>query len=225
MNNTSHLKSSLMSSTAPWLLALLLGSGLLLPTLGQAQEQSMEERLRTQLRMTTQQLQQLQSQQAQMQAASSNAEAQRDAALANVKQLEAQLQKALGQTETLQTQKQAVQAQVRESRQQTGEVKQAYDELMVVARTKETERAALQVSLSERDTELAACSVKNQQLYEVGKDMLASLEQVSTGSVLQLRQPFAASGRVKFEEMAQIYGDKLYGGQAGTRDAADASAQ
>lgn len=55
--------------------------------------------------------------------------------------------------------------------------------------------------------------------------MLASLEEVSTGSVLQLRQPFAASGRVKFEEMAQVYGDKLYGGQVGARDAADTSAQ
>ncbi|WP_090272654.1 hypothetical protein [Halopseudomonas litoralis] len=214
-----------MNSTAPWLLALLMGSGLLLPSLGQAQEQSMEERLRTQLRMTTQQLQQLQSEQAQMQTASINAEAQRDTALENVKKLEAQLQKAQGQTETLQTQKQAIQAQVRESRQQTGEVQQAYDELLVVARTKEAERAALQASLNKRDTELASCTVKNQQLFEIGKDMLASLEEVSTGSVLQLRQPFAASGRVKFEEMAQVYGDKLYGGQVGARDAADTSAQ
>jgi len=208
-----------------WLLALLLGSGLLLPSLGHAQEQSMEERLRTQLRMTTQQLQQLQSEQAQMQAASINAEAQRDAALANVKQLEAQLQKARGQSETLQKQKETVQAQVRESRQQTGEVQQAYDELVMVARNTEAERVALQASLNERDTELASCTVKNQQLFEVGKEMLASLEEVSTGKVLQLRQPFAASGRVKFEEMAQIHGDKLYGGQVDARNASGVSAQ
>lgn len=225
MNDTSYPKGRRMNSTAPWLLTLVLSSGLLLPALGQAQEQSMEERLRTQLRMTTQQLQQLQSEQAQMQAASINAEAQRDAALANVKQLEAQLQKARGQSETLQKQKETVQAQVRESRQQTGEVQQAYDELVMVARNTEAERVALQASLNERDTELASCTVKNQQLFEVGKEMLASLEEVSTGKILQLRQPFAASGRVKFEEMAQIHGDKLYGGRVDARNASGVSAQ
>lgn len=47
---------------------------------GGAQAESMEERLRAQLRSTTQQLQQLQSEQAQVNAAKAAAEAQRDAA-------------------------------------------------------------------------------------------------------------------------------------------------
>ena len=45
-----------------------------------AHAESMEERLRAQLRSTTQQLQQLQSEQAQVNAAKAAAEAQRDAA-------------------------------------------------------------------------------------------------------------------------------------------------
>lgn len=208
-----------------WLLALLLGSGLLLPSLVHAQEQSMEDRLRTQLRMTTQQLQALQSEQAQMQAARTSAEAQRDTALETIKQLEAQLQRAQGNAETLQSQKEAVQAQVRESRQQTGEVKQAYDELLVAARNTEAQRASLEASLAERESALAMCVAKNEQMYEIGKDMLGEFEQVSTGTLLKLRQPFAANARVKFEEMAQIYGDQLYSGQVQARDTSDVDAQ
>lgn len=207
------------------MLVLVLAGALLLPTIGHAQEQSMTDRLRTQLRMTTQQLQSLQLEQAQTQAARATAEAQRDAALANVAQLEARLKRAQGSAKTLQTQKDVVQSQVRESRQQTAEVKQAYEELLVVARNTQTELTNLQVNLAERDSSLARCVAKNEHMYEVGKEMLRELEQVSTGSVLKLRQPFAANGRVMFEEMAQMYGDKLYSGQVHARDASEVVGQ
>ncbi|MCJ9714093.1 DNA repair protein, partial [Bordetella hinzii] len=67
---------------------LVLIAGLAAP----ASAQSMEERLRAQLRTTTQQLQQLQSQQAQTNAARAAAEAQRDTAQKEVQRLGALLE-------------------------------------------------------------------------------------------------------------------------------------
>ena len=40
-----------------------------------------------------------------------------------------------------------------------------------------------------------------------------------------MKQPFAGSARVKFEEQAQAYGDKLYDAQVGATAPAAAPAQ
>lgn len=213
MNNIRNLNSSKTTG----ILVVLLSVGLLLSA-SHVQAQSMEERLRTQLRMTSQQLQALQSEQAQMQAARASAEAQRDGALENIKRLEVELKRAQGKAEELVSQKDTIQTQVNESRKQAGAIKQVYDDLLVVSRNTESERASLQARLLERDQALGACITKNEQMYEVGKDMLEALEQVSTVNLLRLRQPFASTGRVKFEEMVQVFGDKLYSKQILARD-------
>jgi len=213
MSNIRNLNSSKTTG----ILAVLLSVGLLLSA-SHVQAQSMEERLRTQLRMTSQQLQALQSEQAQMQAARASAEAQRDGALENIKRLEVKLKRAQGKAEELVSQKDTIQTQVNESRKQVGAIKQVYDDLLVVSRNTESERASLQARLVERDQALGACITKNEQMYEVGKDMLEALEQVSTVNLLKLRQPFASTGRVKFEEMVQVFGDKLYSKQILARD-------
>lgn len=46
-------------------------------------------------------------------------------------------------------------------------------------------------------------------MYEAGKEILNAYERISTGDILALKQPFAGKARVKFEEQAQAYGDKL----------------
>ncbi|KIF61452.1 DNA repair protein [Pseudomonas fluorescens] len=191
---------------------LALGLGLLIST--GANAEGMEERLRTQLRSTTQQLQALQSQQAQASAAQLAAQNEAKAAQAQIKQLTAELAKAKGLAEQLAGQQQSLhsqaQAQVAASAEQTGKFKKAYDELLVLARGKEAERAKLQAQLAERDTQVQQCSAKNQQMYGVAKQILTAYENIDVAEVMKIRQPFAGSARVKFDELAQGFGDELY---------------
>ncbi|MFJ2466949.1 DNA repair protein [Pseudomonas sp. NPDC087615] len=191
---------------------LLLGFGMLVAT--GASAEGMEERLRTQLRSTTQQLQALQSQQAQASAAQLAAQNEAKAAQAQIKQLTAELAKVKGVAEQLAGQQQSLhsqaQAQVAASVEQTGKYKKAYDELLVMARAKETERSRLQAQLTERDTQVQQCSVKNQQMYGVAKQILSAYENIDVAEVMKIRQPFAGSARVKFDELAQGFGDELY---------------
>lgn len=191
---------------------LALGLGLLIAS--GANAEGMEERLRTQLRSTTQQLQALQSQQAQASAAQLAAQNEAKAAQAQIKQLTAELAKAKGLAEQLAGQQQSLhsqaQAQVAASAEQTGKFKKAYDDLLVLARGKEAERAKLQAQLAERDTQVQQCSVKNQQMYGVAKQILTAYENIDVAEVMKIRQPFAGSARVKFDELAQGFGDELY---------------
>lgn len=191
---------------------LALGLGLLIAT--GANGEGMEERLRTQLRSTTQQLQALQSQQAQASAAQLAAQNEARAAQAQIKQLTAELAKAKGLAEQLAGQQQSLhsqaQAQVAASAEQTGKFKKAYDELLVLARGKEAERTKLQAQLAERDTQVQQCSAKNQQMYDVAKQILTAYENIDVAEVMKIRQPFAGSARVKFDELAQGFGDELY---------------
>jgi chromosome segregation ATPase len=194
---------------------------------GGAQAESMEERLRAQLRSTTQQLQQLQSEQAQVNAAKTAAEAQRDAAQKELESLRGQLAKSRGQAEKLAEQQGAVmesaQAQIAATHAQLGKFKGAYDELLTLTRAKEAERQTLARNLAQRDEEVKVCVAKNRDMYEAGKEILTAYERISTGDILALKQPFAGKARVKFEEQAQAYGDKLYDAQVPRSQAAATS--
>ena len=191
---------------------LWLGLGMLIAT--GASAEGMEERLRTQLRSTTQQLQALQSQQAQASAAQLAAQNEVKAAQAQIKQLTAELAKTKSLADQLVGQQQSLhsqaQAQVAASNEQTGKFKKAYDELLVMARAKEAERSKLQAQLTERDTQVQQCSAKNHQMYGVAKQILTAYENIDVAEVMKIRQPFAGSARVKFDELAQGFGDELY---------------
>ena len=51
----------------------------------------------------------------------------------------------------------------------------------------------------------------------MGQEVLRAYETMDMGSVFAARQPFAAQSRVKFEQIAQQYGDKLYEGRFDAR--------
>ncbi|WZB76517.1 DNA repair protein [Achromobacter insuavis] len=154
---------------------------------------------------------------------------QRDAAQKELEALRGQLAKAKGQADKLAEQQGAVmesaQAQVAASHAQLGKFKGAYDELLTLSRAKEAERQTLARSLAQRETEAKACVAKNREMYEAGKEILNAYERISTGGILAMKQPFAGSARVKFEEQAQAYGDKLYDAQVGATAPAAAPAQ
>lgn len=192
--------------------ALILGLALLASS--GAHAEGMEERLRTQLRSTTQQLQALQSEQAQAAAARSAAESQLSTAQAQIKRLEAELAKARQQNEQLAGQQaalhEAAQAQVAASNEQVGKFKQAYEELLTRARGVEAARVQLTGDLAARDEQLQQCTTRNHEMYQVAREVLDAYERIDVADVVKLRQPFASRARVKFEELAQSYGDRLY---------------
>jgi hypothetical protein len=186
--------------------------------------QSMEERLRAQLRITTSQLQQAQNELAALKAGQSAAAPAAGDAPANKSELDA-LKKELSQSQAqLAAERQAREAasagsqQLRQQAQATSDkaaaqiaqYRGAYDELLKMTRASEAERQRLAGEAATHRTAITQCEAKNAQLYAVGQEILRAYETMDVGTVLASRQPFAAQSRVKFEQIAQQYGDKLY---------------
>lgn len=197
----------------------------------QPQGQSMEERLRAQLRVTTSQLQQAQNELAALKAGqptavpagagAAPAKSELEALRKELAQSQAQLaaerharSQASAGTEQL---RQQAQATTEKASAQIAQYRGAYDELLKMARAAEAERQRLTTEAATQRTALTQCEAKNAQLYAVGQEILRAYETVDLGSVLASRQPFAAQSRVKFEQIAQQYGDKLYEGKFDVR--------
>jgi DNA repair exonuclease SbcCD ATPase subunit len=191
-----------------------------------ASAQSIEDRLRSQLRTTTQQLHDLQDTQAQLQANKAQAEQQRDKAQADLKQAQADLAAAKGnsgEAAAVQRSLAAEKASHAKDDEQLAKYRSAYEDLLTLSRSRDAERTQAEGQLKTAGTQLQACEAKNAQLYEVGHQILDAYEHVGFGTYLKSREPFAQSARVKYDEIAQDYGDKLYAGKFDPR-AAPASA-
>lgn len=189
--------------------ALLFASGL-------ASAQSIEDRLRSTLRSTTEQLRQLQDAQSQLQADKSAAEQQRDKALADLKAAQAELAAAKGKSGAQAAAERSLAAEKTshaQDAQQLAKYRSSYEDLLTVSRARDGERTQAQTELKARDTQLQACEEKNAQLYQVGQDILNAYEHVGLGAFLKSRQPFAEGVRVRYDEIAQRYGDQLYAGK------------
>ncbi|KVX64844.1 hypothetical protein [Burkholderia stagnalis] len=204
-----------MKTTQYALLATGLAGALLL-TAGGAGAQGIEDKLRSQLRSTVQELRQLQNGQAQLQADKTAAEQQRDDALAQLKAAQAQLAAAKGQSGGEAAAKRAL-AQEKAAREQDAQAlakyKASYEDLLTVSRARDAQNAQRQAEIGARDTQLQTCEAHNAALYRVGHEILEAYEQVGIGTVLASRQPFAQAARVKYDALAQRYGDALYAGK------------
>lgn len=196
--------------------------------------QGMEERLRAQLRITTSQLQQAQNELAALKAGGPGAQpaaaqpAAASVSTAEVDTLKKELARARSQlsaaqqanartTENAEQLRAQALAATEKSSAQVAQFRNAYDELLKLARASEAERQRLAGETTTQRTALTQCEAKNTQLYAVGLEVLRAYETVDVGSVLAARQPFAAQSRVKFEQIAQQYGDKLYEGRFDAR--------
>lgn len=194
----------------------MLAGVLLLLAAGAAHAQSIDDKLRSQLRSTVQELRQLQDNQAQLQADKAAAEKQRDDALAQLKAAQAQLAAARGDTGAEAAAKRALAAE-RAAREQDArslaKYKASYDDLLAVSRTRDAQHVQAQQDLAARDTQLKTCEAHNAALYRVGHEILDAYEHVGIGTFFASRQPFAQSARVRYDELAQRYGDALYAGK------------
>lgn len=197
--------------------ALLFGSVLLaVAAPAVASAQTMEDRLRTQLRQSVEELRALQAQQASWQAEKADLQAQLDRAKA-----------AGGDGKVSAAQRAelaALRAELEKAKQAAGDSAGNVTKLQAELNTANekgraaiaeinrltTERQQIVSAAKELEGTLAICQTKNQELYRTGKEILTAYENVGFGKVLFGREPFIQAKRVELENEAQAYGDKLY---------------
>jgi colicin import membrane protein len=175
----------------------------------QAQTASLESRMRDQLRETRSQLQELQAQQSTWAAEKAALEKERDAAKQEAEAAHATKAAPTVSPET--TRELAAERQRREAAEaslQRG--KSDADAQALALRTAEAERARLAKELDLSHSQVDACTARNVQMYQVGKEVITAYENIDTSDIVSSRQPFAAKSRVKLENAAQSFGDKLY---------------
>lgn len=87
--------------------------------------------------------------------------------------------------------------------------KHGYAKLMAVAQTTEAKRAELAAKVIQLDRRVADQLLKNQQMFELGNEILLRYEKFGLGDALTAREPFVGLTRVKFQNLIQDYSDKL----------------
>jgi septal ring factor EnvC (AmiA/AmiB activator) len=167
-----------------------------------ASAQTLEDRLRDQLRATVQQVQQLQDQQATFQAQMAAITQERDA-------LKAQLAAAKAQkshTNEDRGQVQALTAQV-------AQYKEAASQAAATATQAQADHDKLTAGLAGAQNLLGACQTKNGQLLKVGTEILDAYQNFDFGDALGANEPFIGTKRVELENLAQDFGDQLHDGK------------
>lgn len=207
----------------PVLLLMLLAGG---AAQAQGQKgQSMEERLRAELRNVTAQLQQTRGELEVLKAKGGPAAKAAPAAAApasdglkkELARSQSQLAQERAQREKLGEQQQRSAAAAQEAAANLAQLRQASEQLAATGKQIEAERARLDGEVASQRGALARCESKNAQLYAAGQEILQAYEGLDVLGVMQARQPFAAQSRVKLEQIAQQYGDQLYQGRFDAR--------
>lgn len=175
-----------------------------------ASAQTLEEQLRSQLADARSQLQDLQGQQMQWQAQKTQLSQERDDA-----------RKALDTTKAELSKDQAAAAQnavalsaERTAREQDEAQIQGLQKSLASANAQSHEQEVhgndLTAQLTQTQGQVTTCTAKNQKLYQISNEILDAYSHMTIGTVIASREPFAASERVKLENAAQAYGDRLY---------------
>jgi chromosome segregation ATPase len=191
-----------------WISAIILCS---LFTATHAGAQTLEEQLRSQLADTRSQLQDLQGQQAQWQAQKAQLEQERDAARKALDDAKAQLAKRQSGSSADVAELASERAAREQAQAQVQPLQKQLAQATAQAQAQQQHDNDLATQLSTTQTQVGTCTAKNQQLYQIGNEILDAYSHIGFGTVLASREPFAASERVKLENAAQAYGDKLYG--------------
>lgn len=178
--------------------------------------QSMEDRLRAQLRATTTQLQQTQAELARLKSSAPapgtvTAGAVSEDLQKELAQTKAQL--AAERTRTRRLEAGQVEARREIAAEQAAQLRDANTQLQKAAQATESERRRLASDAVSKDSALQRCEAKNKELYALGQEVLHAYETVDFGTVFSTRQPFASKARAKYGQIAQDYGDRLYQGR------------
>ena len=206
----------------PVLLLMLLAGG---AAQAQGQKgQSMEERLRAELRNVTAQLQQTRGELELLKAKGAPAAKAAPAAVPasdglkkELARSQSQLAQERAQREKLAAEQQRGAAAAQETAASLAQYRQASEQLAATGKQLAAERARLDGEVATQRGALARCEAKNAQLYATGQEILQAYESLDVLGVMKARQPFAAQSRVKLEQIAQQYGDQLYQGRFDAR--------
>jgi chromosome segregation ATPase len=167
--------------------------------------QSLEDRLRDQLRSTLNELHALQDQQASLQAQKSAADQERDALKAQLAKAQAQLAHA-GESAAAKSQAQALAGEV-------AQYKTAAEQANGSAQQAQADRDKLQAALADAQKQLGTCADKNAKLLKVGNEILDAYQQFDVGEAIAANEPFISIHRVELENMAQDFDDRLHEGK------------
>jgi hypothetical protein len=185
---------------------------------GPAHADGLDDRLRAQLRLVTNELNELQANQASLQAQKAAAERERDAAKARLaalersggagggasaKALQAELAKQKADAEQLQQASQAAQADLQNYRDALAKASAEAQQLRA-----ERDRAVLKASAG--DQALGVCQGKNRQLVDLGREMARAYAKLGFGDALTRGEPFFQLKRVQMEKIAEGYEDRVY---------------
>lgn len=185
---------------------------------GQAQAQTLDDKLRAQLRTVLGQLHDLQNSQASLEAEKAAAEQERDAlkaklaaggarpahaAVAASPALQAELDRQKAENARLTEANQQAQAEI-------AKYKDAYTHVVESSQQIHAERDRLAQEANGKVQLLAACETKNIQLVKISRDVLAAYSKVGVKDALERGEPFIGLKRVKMERLAQEYGDQVY---------------
>src|SRR5580693_132781 len=194
----------------PGLLTTVFSSGLL-----QAADQgnTVEERLRGQLRSTMLQLRDAQNQAATLQSAQAEDEKQKKALTDRVDELTKQAASDKdAATKTIADLNAKVTDQttlINQMKDALDKWKEAYNKAVEVANTKEAQRAKFESQAIVLQRRVENDENKNLALYQLGKEVLNRYEKFGLGTAITSREPFVGITKVKLENLVQDYSDKL----------------
>lgn len=121
-----------------------------------------------------------------------------------------------GQLESLRIEKLALElaklktdTSLTETREQLEVTRKTLAEAQRDLKTNESQRKEISKSLVQRDTSLAACTVKNEKLHAFGLELVKIYEKPSLYEAILRTEPFAQIKRVELENILQGYRDKL----------------
>ncbi|WP_152252783.1 hypothetical protein [Janthinobacterium rivuli] len=187
--------------------------------------QSMEERLRAELRNVTAQLQQTRGELELLKAKGAPVAAPAsDGLKKELARSQSQLAQERAQREKLAAEQQRGAAAAQEASANLAQLRQASEQLAATGKQLAAERARLDGEVTAQRGALARCESKNAKLYATGQEILQAYESLNVLDVMKARQPFAAQSRVKLEQIAQQYGDQLYQGRFDARQTSDTPA-
>lgn len=165
-----------------------------------------EARLRLALRAATEQVQQLQAENANLQAQKAqpapqptNEEPHKDVVS------QATYTRAVARLNDRQQADKAQIAKLQAEVQETGKQ----------ASAKEAARAKAETALNDAQQRIKSLEVKNGKLVEIGNELLQRYQDVGLGEVIGAKEPFVGTTRVELQNIAQDYGDKISDNKAG----------
>lgn len=180
--------------------------GLVLPLGVSAQSQSETDRLREALRSATAQVRSLEDQRTATQAQLAEVTRARDALKADIVVAQAQAKKAEADYRVAVRE---FNERLEERNQTLEKWRDAYTEAATVARTKDAERAKFEAEAANFKARTRACTVKNQELVKVGRELLFRYEGVTFGDMVIASEPLIGIRRVQIQNLLQDYGDRV----------------